>query len=320
MAKLDRIVECVPNVSEGRDPIVIAALLAAVRGVKDAYLVDAHTDADHNRTVLTLVGTPDGIGEAVLRVTRLAAESIDLRGHRGQHPRIGAADVIPFVPMWGVSMQECVELARSVASRIGGELEIPVFLYEAAATRPHRKNLEWIRRGGLAGLADRMGADPGWVPDFGPPALHPTAGAAAVCARQPLIAFNVNLATADVRVARDIAARVRTSSGGLPAVKAMGVHLASRDLVQVSMNLTNFEVTALDVAFEAVKRLAGERGVAVRSVELVGLAPRRSLQTATRPGVEELKALSAEKVLEDKVVEILVKAGVEVQELVSWTL
>ena len=278
---MDRLVECVPNFSEGRHAGKVQALVAAVRGIHDVYLLDEEMDGDHHRSVLTFVGTPAAVVEAAFQATNAAAGIIDLRTHQGGHPRVGATDVVPFVPIRGVTMEECIELARSLGERIGRELDIPVFLYERAATRPERVNLEAIRRGGPAGLAERMAADPAWRQDFGPSTLHPTAGATVVGARPPLIAYNVNLQTSDESVAKGIAKTVRFSSGGLPYVKAIGLALPTKGLVQVSMNLTNFEETPVHTAFEAVQREAEQRGVAVAESEVIGLIPQGAvLQTA----------------------------------------
>ncbi|MCC6964939.1 MAG: glutamate formimidoyltransferase [Nitrospira sp.] len=274
---MSQIVECVPNFSEGRNPDVIQALVALVRSVPGVALLDESHDADHHRSVVTFAGRPYAVAEVAFQMARLAAQLIDLRSHQGEHPRVGATDVMPFVPIRGVSMQDCVQLARMVGQRIGNELKIPVFLYEQAAARPERVQLEWIRKGGLKGLADRMAADAGWVPDFGPKQLHHTAGATVVGARWPLIAFNVNLKRADLSVAKAIAKAVRQSSGGLPWVKAIGVELKSQGLVQVSMNLTNYEETSLHVVFTAVEREAAAHGVEVAGTEIVGLVPEQCL-------------------------------------------
>lgn len=277
---MERLVECVPNFSEGRNAQTVRALVDAVRNVKGVFVLDEEMDHDHHRAVLTFAGEPDAVAEAAFQAARMAVSLIDLRLHQGGHPRVGATDVVPFVPIRGVTMDECVQLARKLGGRIGGELAIPVYLYERAATRPERVNLEVIRRGGPQGLAARMEADPAWRPDFGPLQLHPSAGATIVGARLPLIAFNVNLQTDDLAVAKAIAKTVRFSGGGLPHVKAIGVELASRRLVQVSINLTNFEETPLQVAFEAVREEAERRGVQVCSSELIGLVPQQALVMA----------------------------------------
>ncbi len=274
---MSQVVECVPNFSEGRNPEVLQALVALVRSVPGVALLDETQDPDHHRAVITFAGRPYAVAEVAFQMARLASLVIDLRSHQGEHPRVGATDVMPFVPIRGVSMQDCVQLARMVGQRIGNELKIPVFLYEEAATRPERTQLEWIRKGGLKGLADRMAADPAWVPDFGPKQLHQTAGATVVGARWPLVAFNVNLKSQDLSVAKTIAKAVRQSSGGLPCVKAIGVQLRSQGLVQVSMNLTNHEETPLHAVFAAVQWEAAACGVEVAGTEIVGLVPEQSL-------------------------------------------
>ncbi len=274
---MEKLVECVQNFSEGRNQETVDALVAAIRSVPGVFLLDQEMDHDHHRAVLTFAGSPAGVAEAAFQVTRLARSLIDLRDHRGGHPRVGATDVVPFVPIKGATMEDCVTLAGEVGRRIATELNLPVFLYERAASAEHRRNLENIRKGGLEGLAERMQGDPGWAPDFGPSTLHPTAGATIVGARAPLIAFNVNLHSDDLNMAKAIAKKVRFSSGGLPYVKAMGVELATRRMVQVSMNLTNFEETPVYVAFEAVKREAEERGVQVSGSEVIGLVPAAAL-------------------------------------------
>jgi len=277
---MDRLVECVPNFSEGRSRDTVRALVAAVRAVRGVFLLDEEMDRDHHRSVLTFVGEPEAVAEAAFQITRVAAGLIDLRQHQGVHPRVGATDVVPFVPIRGVTMEDCVALARKVGKRIGEELSIPVFLYERAASRTDRAPLESIRLGGLEGLASRM-EDPAWVPDFGPRTMHQTAGATVVGARPSLIAYNVNLQTENLILAKTIAKTIRSSSGGLPSLKAMGVALASRRLVQVSMNLTNFEETPIHAAFEAVRREAERAGVQVAGSEVIGLVPQRALVGAS---------------------------------------
>lgn len=273
---MDRLVECVPNFSEGRNEETLRALVAALAAVPQVVLLDQQRDHDHHRSVLTFVGTPEAVLEAAVALARVAVERIDLRQHHGEHPRVGAMDVVPFVPIRGVTMEDCVELARRAGERIGTELGIPVFLYERAASRPERRRLEQIRRGGLGGLAMRM-REAAWRQDFGPPRLHPSAGAIAIGARSILIAFNVNLHTTDLGMAKAIAKKIRQSGGGLPAVKAIGVKLASRGLVQVSMNLTNQEETPLHVAFEAVCQEAARHHVRIAGSEVIGLIPRLAL-------------------------------------------
>jgi glutamate formiminotransferase / formiminotetrahydrofolate cyclodeaminase len=278
---VDRIVECVPNFSEGRNQTTVRALVHAVESVPGVYLLDQTMDRDHHRSTLSFAGEPDAVAEAVFRAIRVATDLIDLRKHKGVHPRVGATDVVPFVPLRGATMQDCIHLAKCLGQRVATELEIPVFLYEQAALHRDHAPLESVRRGGLQGLAFRMASDPDWTPDFGPPQLHKTAGAMVIGARPPLIAFNVNLRSTDLALARSIAKDIRQSNGGLPHLKAIGVELASRQLVQVAMNLTNYIITPIHVAFEAVRARAAEQGVAVAGSEVIGLVPQAALvQTA----------------------------------------
>ncbi|MEC4672898.1 MAG: glutamate formimidoyltransferase, partial [Nitrospirota bacterium] len=256
---------------------IIGALAHALRDIQGVSLLDQHMDADHHRSVLTFAGSPEAVEEAAFGVVKVASQLIQLSTHSGVHPRIGATDVLPFVPLRGATMERCVQLAKSVGARIGEELKIPVFLYEEACVHVHRAGLEVIRRGGMEALASRMKNDPGWSPDYGPNSLHPTAGALVVGARHPLIAYNVMLDSNDLSVAQDIAKTVRSSGGGLPFLKALGLNLSSRGHVQVSMNLTNFRETPLHVAFEAVKREAGKRGIVILGSELVGLVPQEAV-------------------------------------------
>jgi len=276
----ERIVECVPNVSEGRDRRAVDAIAGAVRETDGAWLLDTHVDPDHNRSVLTFAGEPEAVVQAAVRLAGHAVELIDLSRQRGVHPRLGALDVLPFVPLRGISMEECAELAVRAGEEIWRGHRIPVYLYEHAARRPGRRNLADVRRPQFEGLRDAAPADASSRPDIGGPGLHPTAGAIAVAARKILIAFNIQLETGDISVARRIARRIRASSGGLPAVKAMGVLLASRNLAQVSMNLTDFEMTPPHVAFEEVSREAEREGTSVLASELVGLIPEKAVRMA----------------------------------------
>lgn len=261
-----------PNVSEGRRPETIDALTSALTAISGVRLLDLSSDAAHNRTVITLAGPAASLADAILALFDEAIRRIDLRSHSGEHPRLGAVDVVPFVPVRDVSMDDCVRLARDTAAQVATRFRLPVFLYEEAATTPARRNLADIRRGEFEGLAARL-AQPEWAPDFGPRRPHPTAGATVIGARMPLIAFNVNLATDRLDVAKKVAAAVRFSSGGLPFVKALGLPLHSRGIVQVSMNLTNYEQTPVSAAFDAVKREAARYGVDVLESEIVGLVP-----------------------------------------------
>jgi glutamate formiminotransferase len=263
------------NFSEGRAAAPLEALEDAIRSVTGAHLLDAHTDASHHRSVLTIVGQPQPVLEAAFRATATAARSIDLRKHRGAHPRIGATDVIPFVPLGDATMDVCIQLANELGARIGHELEIPVYLYGVAARHPARVRLAALRRPQFEGLRDRIGVDPAWKPDFGPDRIHPTAGATAVGARPVLVAYNVLLDSDDVHLAEAIARAVRASSGGLPAVQARGFLVSGK--AQVSMNLLDIDVTPPTVVFEAVKRRATECGRAILRSEIVGLVPERAV-------------------------------------------
>ncbi|MGE3976197.1 MAG: glutamate formimidoyltransferase [Nitrospira sp.] len=301
---MDRLVECVPNFSEGQDRETLQALIDAVASTAGVVLLDHSMDADHHRSVLTFCGSPDAIVEAAFRAVRIATELIDLRTHVGVHPRIGSTDVVPFVPIKGATMQDCVQLAKQLGERVGRELGVPVFLYEHAAGRADHVPLEAIRRGGLDGLAFRMESDPGWIPDFGPPRLHQSAGAIAIGARPPLIAYNVNLRSTEVDQARSIARAVRHSTGGLPSVKAIGVQLSSRGMVQVAMNLTDYLVTPIPTVFQMVKAEATKRGIEVAGSELVGLIPQAALSQAAAASLQ-LDRFDSSQVLETKIADAM---------------
>ncbi|HSA86597.1 MAG TPA: glutamate formimidoyltransferase [Nitrospira sp.] len=301
---MDRLVECVANFSEGRDQGTIQALLDGVSSTSGVILLDSSMDTDHHRSVLTFCGRPDAIVEAAFHAVRTATERIDLRTHVGVHPRIGATDVVPFIPINGTTMEDCVQLARRLGERVGCELGIPVFLYERAASHADHIPLEAIRRGGLRGLAFRMESDPHWIPDFGPPRLHESAGAIAIGARPPLIAYNVNLRSTEIEEARSIARAVRHSSGGLPAVKAIGVELSSRGMVQVAMNLTDYLETPILTAFQSVKAEATKRGIEVAGSELVGLVPQAALNPAAAVSLQ-LDRFDSSQVLETRIAEAI---------------
>ncbi|MBI2189324.1 MAG: glutamate formimidoyltransferase [Acidobacteria bacterium] len=292
------IIECVPNVSEGRRPEVVDALVDAVRRTPGVRLLDYSSDASHNRSVITMAGDAAGLRNAVLALFEAALPRLDLRSHTGEHPRIGAVDVVPFVPIEGAGMADCVALARETAAEVAERFEVPVYLYEEAATRPSRTNLEDIRRGQFEGLTAKM-ADPEWTPDFGPSHPHPSAGASVIGARMPLIAYNINLATDRLDVAKKIAAAVRYSSGGFRYVKAMGVTLADRGIVQVSINVTNYEKTPLFRVFEAVRREAARYGVSVLESEIVGLVPAAAL-VHTAEHFLQLTSFTPDQILEHK--------------------
>jgi len=292
------LVECVPNVSEGRRSDVLDACAEAIRGA-GVRLLDVKPDAAHNRTVYTFAGEMAAVRAGVLALYARALPLIDLRQHRGEHPRLGAIDVVPFIPLEGATMADCVSLARDVGAQIAADFQVPVFLYEEAASAPARRNLEDIRRGEFEGLAAKL-AQPEWRPDFGPAAPHPTAGASVVGARMPLIAYNINLATNRLDVAKKIAAAVRQSSGGLRFVKAMGVELADRGIVQVSMNLTNYEKTPMFRVFELVKREAARYGVDVLESEIIGLVPAAALTASAAWYMQFNEAFGEEQILENR--------------------
>jgi glutamate formiminotransferase len=292
------LIECIPNVSEGRRPEIVAAMAEAIRRVAGVRLLDYSSDASHNRSVFTLAGDAAGVEHAVLALVERAVADVDLRTHKGEHPRLGAVDVVPFVPIEGVTMAECVELAKRVGATIAERFALPVYLYEEAASSPARRNLEDIRRGEFEGLAAKM-ASADWAPDFGPSTPHPSAGAVVVGARMPLIAYNINLATDRLDVAKKIASAIRHSSGGYRFVKAMGIALADRGIVQVSMNLTNYEKTPIFRVFETVKREAERYGVAILESEIVGLVPSAAL-TATAEWYLQVAGFKSEQVLENR--------------------
>jgi len=292
------IIECIPNVSEGRRPEVVESIAAAIRSVEGVRLLDYSSDPSHNRSVFTMAGDAAPLKAAVLAMFEQAVAAIDLRAHTGEHPRLGAVDVVPFVPIEGVTMEACVALAKDVAQEVAARFAVPIYLYEDASSNPARKNLEDIRRGEFEGLAARM-ATPDWAPDFGPAAPHPSAGATVIGARMPLIAYNINLATDRLDVAKKIAAAIRHSSGGFRYVKAAGFKLEDRGIVQVSMNLTNYEKTPIFRVFETVKREAERYGVSILESEIVGLVPAAALNAAAEFYLQ-IGGFKADQVLENK--------------------
>jgi len=275
---MKRLIECVPNFSEGRDAAKVDAIIGAMREVAGVYLLDHESDADHNRSVVTLAGEPEAVAEAALRGVGKAAALIDLTKHTGAHPRMGATDVVPFIPIEGVTIEDCAALAKKTGREIWSRYQIPVYFYEAAAQRPERTNLENIRRGQFEGLRDEVLRNADRAPDIGEPRLHPTAGATVVGARKFLIAYNINLNTPDLEIAKRIGKNIRFSNGGLRYVKAMGVDLRARNLAQVSINLTDFEQTPIHRVFEMVKREAERYGVTIVGSEIVGLIPKRAIE------------------------------------------
>ncbi len=295
----DGLVECIPNVSEGRDDRVLSRLVQCGESVSEVALLDLHRDPDHHRSVFTFVGQPPVIEDVLVAFVAEAKGLLDIRWHQGHHPRIGIVDVLPLVPMLGMTQEDCVHFGRALGCRIGNELEIPVFFYEAASQNPDRIRLEDIRRGGLESLSTRMKTDVSWRPDFGPDRLHPTAGALALGVRFFLIAFNVVLNSSDIRVADRIAKKVRTSGGGLPALKAIGVELSSRDVIQVSMNLTDYRITSLEEAFFAVEQEAARSGITIAESEVVGLVP----EDAWEEGLDstlKIQGWTPDKILETR--------------------
>jgi glutamate formiminotransferase len=274
---MNKIVECIPNFSEGRDASIVKAIASAIASVPKVVVLDQTMDSDHHRSVITFAGEPEGVLEAAMLAAARAVELIDLNRHTGEHPRMGALDVLPFVPIKGVTMTDCVALARRAGERIARELRVPVYLYEHAATRPDRIDLANVRRGEFEGLREIIAANPESAPDFGEAKVHSTAGAVAVGARAPLIAYNINLATEDLTIAKKIAGAIRGRDGGLRYVKALGFELAARNQVQVSMNLVNYEATPLFRVFEMVKREADRYGVRIVGSEIIGLIPQAAL-------------------------------------------
>lgn len=296
---MQKIVECIPNFSEGRRAEVIDEIVAAIKTVPGAVLLDRESDADHNRSVVTFVAPPDRVVDAAIAAAKKAAELIDLNEHKGEHPRMGATDVIPFVPISGVTMADCVELARQCGERMWRELSIPVYLYEKAATRPERENLAAVRKGQFEGIRGEIATNEARLPDFGEARVHPTAGITAVGARPPLIAYNVNLGTSDIEIANKIARAVRHLSGGLRYVKALGFELKDRGIVQVSMNMVNYEGTPLFRVFEMIKREAERYGVPVVGSEIVGLVPQGALN-AVADFYLQLEDFSENQILEHR--------------------
>ncbi len=299
MAGMKKIIECVPNFSEGRNQQNIEKIVGSFRGQKGVKLLDYQTDEDHNRMVVTVVGEPQALKTAVIKAMGSAIEVIDMNTHQGQHPRMGAIDVVPFIPIKNVSMKEAISFSKEVAQEGAKKFELPVFLYERSASRLERENLANIRKGQFEGMADKI-KQPEWKPDFGPVMLHPTAGATAIGARMPLVAYNVNLDSDNIDIANDIARKVRHISGGLKYCKGIGIELKDRGVVQVSMNLTDYTQTALYRAFELIKVEARRYGVNVIGSEIVGLVPMEALMD-TAAFYLGLEGFSMEQVLEARI-------------------
>lgn len=298
----NKLIESVPNVSEGRNRGVVESIASAADGA-GRKVIDLSMDSDHNRSVITIVGQPEGLVEGILALAKKASELIDLNLHSGEHPRMGAVDVIPFIPVRGVTMADCVALSRTVGQRIGEDLGIPVYLYEESATSQSRRNLAEIRKGEFEGFAEKI-VRPEWKPDFGKARVHSTAGVVAVGAREFLIAYNIELDSFDVSLAKEIARAVRFSSGGLRYVKALGFVLAEKGIVQVSMNLTNFRKTPILRVFDLVKQEAARRGIGVIGSEIVGTVPRAALYDVARTALQ-LNTFSRDLVLEERIEDAL---------------
>jgi glutamate formiminotransferase len=301
MSGMKQLIQCIPNFSEGRNLEKIETIVNSFRGKQGVKLLDYQSDSDHNRTVVTVVGEPDPLKMALMDALGSAIDGIDMRTHKGQHPRMGAMDVIPFIPVKKISMKEAVDISRKVAEEISEKYNLPVFLYEESAGRPERRNLSDIRKGQFEAMADKI-KQPEWRPDFGPAKIHPTAGVTAVGARMPLVAFNVNLHTDRLAIANDIAKKVRHSSGGLRYCKAMGVALKEKNMVQVSMNMTDYTKTALYRSFELIKTEAARYGVTVAGSEIVGLVPMEAL-IDTAVYYLGMENFSMEQVLETRIME-----------------
>ena len=298
---MERIVECVPNISEGRNRDIIEAVANEVRATPNVALLGCESDANHNRSVLTFIGEPEAVVEAAVKLAKKAAALIDLNCHEGAHPRMGAVDVIPLIPIRGITKEETVELSKKLAARVAREADMPVFLYEDSASAPHRVNLADIRKGQFEGMAEKV-QKPEWEPDFGGRRIHPTAGAVAVGCRMPLVAFNINLSTGDVSIASKIAKIIRRSSGGFDCVKAMGVMLEDRNIAQVSINMTDFNRTPLYRVLELVRAEAKRWGVTVIGTEIVGLTPMRALVDSAEYYLQ-IEAFSADQqILENYIV------------------
>ncbi len=301
MTEKKKTVECVPNFSEGRDPEKMDRIVDPFRGKDGVKLLDYQADPDHNRMVVTVVGEPGPLKEAVIEAIGAAVACIDLRQHTGQHPRMGAVDVVPFIPVLNMTMQEAVDLSREVAEQTAKEFGLPVFLYEESASRPERRNLATLRKGQFEGMAEKI-KQPDWIPDFGPAEIHPSAGVTAIGARMPLIAFNINLRTPKLEIADAIAKMVRESSGGLACCKAIGVELKDKGMVQVSMNMTDYTRTGLHMIFELIRSEAESRGINLAGSEIVGLAPMEAL-IDTAVTYLWIQDFSMEQILEKRLLE-----------------
>ena len=298
---MNRIIECVPNFSEGRDLQKIDKIVAPFRAKAGVKLLDYSNDEDHNRLVVTVVGEPEPLKEAVLEAIGVAVQLIDLNHHQGQHPRMGAVDVVPFIPIKGVTMEEAIALSKEVAAEVASRYQLPVFLYEKSASAPHRENLAAVRKGEFEGMAEKIKL-PEWKPDFGPAERHSTAGTVAIGARMPLVAYNINLNTPSLEIAHDIAKKIRFIGGGLRYCKAMGVELKERGITQVSINMTDYTRTALYRAFELVRIEARRYGVSIVGSEIIGLVPMEAL-IDTASYYLGLENFTMQQVLEARIME-----------------
>lgn len=298
---MGKIVECIPNFSEGIDKEKVENIVNVFRGVEGVKLLDYSSDADHNRTVVTVVGEPNALENAIINMAEKVYENIDMSKHKGGHPRMGALDVVPFVPIEGVSMDDCIEIANRVGKVIGEKYNVPVYLYEKAATAPHRENLAKVRKGQYEGFFEKI-KEEDWAPDYGPREVNVKGGCVAIGAREPLVAFNVNLGTDNVEIADKIAKKVRHIGGGLRFVKAMGVMLEDRNIAQVSMNLVNYEKTTVYSAFEMVKMEAKRYGVPVIGSEVIGLLPMAALVKSAEYYLQ-IENFSMDQILEKRIAE-----------------
>lgn len=294
-----KLIECVPNFSEGRNQQVVDAIAQSFDTVKGVHLLDKEMDFSHHRSVITAIGEPDALLEASFASIKKAVALIDLNKHQGGHPRIGAADVIPFIPIRQASMEDCINLAKKLGERVGKELNLPVYLYGQAAIRPERRELPNVRKGQFEGLKQELGINPEKTPDFGPDKIHPTAGAVAIGARFFLIAYNVNLKSSNVELAKNIAKTIRESSGGFKCVKGMGLAIPEKNAVQVSMNLTDYRVTSISTVYTEIEKLAKEKDVEILESELIGLAPASALPTSTIDKIK-LTNFSPSQIIENR--------------------
>ena len=301
MNSSEKIVECVPNFSEGRDKAKMERIINCFRGVEGVKLLDYSNDVSHNRMVVTAIGSPEAIRKAVVNSIRTAVLEINLNQHRGEHPRMGAADVVPFIPIRNMTMDEAVQLAKEVAAEVAIANDLPVYLYEKAASAPHRENLADVRKGQFEGLSKKM-KDPLWMPDYGPSAPHPTAGATIIGARNFLIAWNVNLNTDNLDIAKAIARKIRFSNGGFPCVKALGIYLADKGQAQVSMNLTDFTQTSMHQVFDCIREEAANRGVSIACSEVIGMLPLAALADTTVHYLQ-IKDFDQNRILENRLLE-----------------